>query len=402
MNPTSKHPLVSVIIPAYNQGPMLARAIEGALAQTYPHVEVIVVNDGSPSAITRETAQAYEGHIIYVERENGGVAAARNTGLASATGELIAWLDQDDGWLPSKLQMQVAAIQAHPKVALVHTSYYHTDDAGKRTGGVHLPEREWHALPDLLVEGTICTSSVLMPKRILVESGGMDAELPGADDWDLYLRLAAAGYRFYCIERPLAEYRLHAGNTARKPDLMITVWLRMLDKFYALPNLSQRTLLWRGRAYFQKYMAAAALYYGSGELEEAKRCLQSAAECYPQGFATGRTLQSLVYSKAEQPSQATVEDTLHFVDDALAKSPLAPGIARKLEARKSLIRALHAGKVHPVQTARHTMRALSTDPALLVDPELWAAGRRLLGKSLPKLKRKITIQSGRLRRAAKR
>src|SRR5690242_15804974 len=134
MGKISENPLVSVIIPAYNQGPWLARAIESTLAQTYPHIEVIVVNDGSRDPVTRETAAQYIGRITYLEREtNGGVAAARNTGLEAARGELIAWLDQDDIWLTHKLEVEVRTLQAHPHVALIHSSYYQIDNEGRRT-----------------------------------------------------------------------------------------------------------------------------------------------------------------------------------------------------------------------------------------------------------------------------
>jgi len=386
MSSTHNQPTVSVIIPAYNQGPMLARAIESALGQTYPHVEVIVVNDGSTDPITRETAHAYADHIHYIERENGGVAAARNTGINASAGELIAWLDQDDSWLPQKLEVEVAALQAHPHVALVHSSYYHIDAEGRRMGGVHLREGEWYALPDLLVEGTICTSSTLIPKNILTENGCMDPELNGADDWDLYLRLAARGYHFYRVAEPLAEYRLHADNTARKPDLMITVWLRMLDKFYALPNLPKVALRWRGRAYFQKHAAAAALYYGAGRLDEASIHLQGAARHHPEGVATGRFLQSLIYSKSEQPSWADVQETLRFVDSSLRGTRLNRRIARKLEAQQWLVRALHAGNPRRVRGLQYIGRALFTDPGLLIDRELWGAGRRMLARAASRLR----------------
>src|SRR5437667_615802 len=98
MGTSAGHPLVSVIIPAYNRGHFLALAIESALGQTYPKVEVIVVNDGSTDRMTRETAERYAGRIIYIEQENAGVAAARNAGIAAAAGEYFALLDSDDVW----------------------------------------------------------------------------------------------------------------------------------------------------------------------------------------------------------------------------------------------------------------------------------------------------------------
>jgi glycosyltransferase involved in cell wall biosynthesis len=115
MKHSAESPKVSVIIPAYNQGDMLACAIKSALAQTYTNREIIVINDNSPNSITRRTAEQFATQIVYIERDtNGGVAAARNTGLEAATGSLIAWLDQDDIWLPRRLEMGVRTLQDHP------------------------------------------------------------------------------------------------------------------------------------------------------------------------------------------------------------------------------------------------------------------------------------------------
>lgn len=93
-------PLVSVLIPAYNEGPLLRQAIESVLAQTYRRFEVIVVNDGSTSPVTRDTTRGYGDRITYVEQSNMGVAGARQTALEASSGELVAFLDQDDRWLP--------------------------------------------------------------------------------------------------------------------------------------------------------------------------------------------------------------------------------------------------------------------------------------------------------------
>ncbi|HKP53259.1 MAG TPA: glycosyltransferase [Chloroflexia bacterium] len=394
-----QHPCVSVIIPAYNQGPMLAHAIESALAQTYPHVEIIVVNDGSTDPITRQTTQAYADRIKYIERENGGVAAARNTGLESATGELIAWLDQDDRWLPHKLQMEVDALQAHPQVALAHSSYYLIDADGCRTGVARLPERQWYALPDLLVEGSVCASSVLVRRDVLAKVGPLDPSLAGSDDWDLWLRIAALGYPFLCLGEPLVEYRVHTTNASHDIDFMVSSSLQTLDKFYTLPTLPGVALRWRGRAYFQKHIAAAALYYGASRMEEARAHLTRAARYHPKGVAKGRALQSLIYSRSERPSWETVQESLRFVDETLH---LSPRLSRKLRAQQWLVRALHAGSSRRVLKLRYVGRALLTDPFLIFDPGILGAGKRLLRRTSSQLWRRLLSQAGRKPRARSR
>jgi glycosyltransferase involved in cell wall biosynthesis len=113
---TSDFPLVSVIIPVYNRDRYLAEAIESVLAQTYPAIELIVVDDGS-SDRSAEIAQSYP--VIYHFQPNGGIGSARNAGIALATGEFLAFLDSDDIWVTDKLAKQMAAFDANPHLEAV-------------------------------------------------------------------------------------------------------------------------------------------------------------------------------------------------------------------------------------------------------------------------------------------
>lgn len=388
MKSTNNHPLVSVIIPAYNQGPMLAHAIESALAQTYPHVEIIVVNDGSPSLITSETVQAYAGHILYVERENGGVAAARNTGIQAATGKMIALLDQDDVWLPHKLTTQVNTFRAHPNVALVHSSYYLIDNTGCRKDQVHLREGEYSPLPQLLLDVPISSCTTLFPRQVLDEVGLLDAALSGSDDWDLWLRLAARGYSFYCVGEPLAEYRVHSANSSLNTEMMISSGLSVLDKFYSLPNLPVEALNWRNRAYGMRYAWAAALLYGSGEQEKAKNYLLCAAQYYPKGIATIRFLQSLIYARAkgERPGKEAAQAAVRFVVWTLKRCRLPPNVTRKLHMHVSLVLAIHSGAGG---RTGGLVRTLLREPRLVIDPEFIASVRRAFLRAVKQIKKEV-------------
>ena len=111
-------PDVSVIIPCYRQANFLAEAIDSALAQYVEDKEVIAINDGSPDH-TREVCAGYGDRIVYLEQENGGLSAARNTGIRSARGKYIAFLDSDDIYLPGALKTQRCYLDEHPDIALV-------------------------------------------------------------------------------------------------------------------------------------------------------------------------------------------------------------------------------------------------------------------------------------------
>jgi glycosyltransferase involved in cell wall biosynthesis len=378
-------PLVSVVIAAYNQGPFLARAIDSALAQTYPRVEIIIVNDGSTDPSTRETVARYAGRVHYVEQQHAGVAVARNTGVAAAAGELIAWLDHDDVWLPQRLRVGVNALRAHPDVALFHANYYHIDATGQRVSVTHLPAGEWQPLPSLLLDTPISPCTTLLRRSLFTELGPLDPGLSHAEDWYWTLLLALRGGRFYCIAEPLAEYRWHEENTFRKPDLMLPAWIAMLDKFFALPGLPPAVRAYRRRAYFSRYADATSMYYGAGRIAEARAQLHNATQFFPAGVTTGRFLTSLVYSASHQPTRATVLAAIRFVQTELIAVGAPPPLVQKFQARGRLALALHSGSFRP-SALQEMVRALRADPRLLVDREIWSAGGRLLARNLKRVR----------------
>ena len=113
--------LVSVIIPAYNAAPFIKQTLDSVFAQTYPHYQVIVVNDGSPDTPELEQVLApYMHRVIYIKQENRGLAGARNTGLRAAIGSLTAFLDADDIWMQGYLEEQTRFIREHTEYDLVY------------------------------------------------------------------------------------------------------------------------------------------------------------------------------------------------------------------------------------------------------------------------------------------
>ena len=121
---------VSVIIPTYNRANLVCRAIDSALAQTHPDIEIIVVDDGSTDD-TAERLAIYDQRIRVIRQPNAGVGAARNSGIALAGGEFIAFLDSDDDWLPWKLSAQIAAFQQRPELQFTCTDAMVIDRDGK-------------------------------------------------------------------------------------------------------------------------------------------------------------------------------------------------------------------------------------------------------------------------------
>jgi glycosyltransferase involved in cell wall biosynthesis len=197
-------PHVSVVIPVFNAAPLIGSALRSVFAQTFRNLEVIVVDDGSDDREQLVAALAeFAERIQYIRQPNGGPARARNTGVAHAAGELVAFLDADDEWLPEKLARQVAYFRDYPETGLLHTGVVGATPRGNETDGP--PKPAFCALyhTDFFIK----TFTVVMPRRVLLETGGFDERREiHVEDWDLWLRVAVNHPLGY-ISTPLAYHR---------------------------------------------------------------------------------------------------------------------------------------------------------------------------------------------------
>ncbi|MGC9504485.1 glycosyltransferase family 2 protein [Baaleninema sp.] len=185
-------PTVSIVVPSYNRGYILDRAIESVLAQTVADWELIVVDDGSQDNTKQVVEQFGDSRIHYLRHHpNQGVCAARNTGIEAAKGTYIAFLDSDDTWHPEKLEKQLQVFaKAPPTVGVVYTWLGFTDAEGtlKR---VRNPRDRGNLRENLLFANLIGTPSTVMVKRDCLENGvRFDRKLRCGEDWDFYLQLA--------------------------------------------------------------------------------------------------------------------------------------------------------------------------------------------------------------------
>jgi glycosyltransferase involved in cell wall biosynthesis len=212
-------PLVSVILPAFNGEAFLAEAIESVLGQTWSPVELIVVDDGS-SDRSPAIARAYP--VTYVRQENAGVAAARNRGLAESRGEFVSFLDQDDIWLPEKLERQVAALEREPGAARCICRFEMFLQPGQElpfwTGAAVLEGS--HRTPQV---GTL-----LVRRELFDEVGPFDTSYIAANDTDWFLRTRELGIRLAVVDESLQRYRLHGGNASGRRELIQREHMRAL------------------------------------------------------------------------------------------------------------------------------------------------------------------------------
>lgn len=253
--------LVSVVIPSYNRAYIVGKAIASVLSQTYPDVEVIVVDDGSTDH-TRDVVTRFDERVCYVAQANSGVCSARNTGLRLARGEFVALLDSDDEWLPWKLAAQVAVMRAHPEVGMawtdmvavsadgpagavsvVNPAFLRTfysgfktsgfDDAMKDTGAL---SDVWSAAPspvasarvrvgdifsEMLLGNHVHTSTVLLRRSRLRHVGLFDERLrKSGEDYEFHLRTCYYG-PVALIEASSILYRIGSLDQLTQPAYII-------------------------------------------------------------------------------------------------------------------------------------------------------------------------------------
>jgi glycosyltransferase involved in cell wall biosynthesis len=211
-----------VIIPAYNEASRhLDDSIESVLDQTYTDFELILVDDGSTDH-TPDLAAGYGEAIRYKRQPNGGLAAARNTGISQARGEYIAFLDADDLYLPHRLASQVPLLDRDPTLGLVYGQAIVFGDGVEKE--YLLPETEklvqGSIFESLYFENVIPVLSVLTRKSILLDLGGFDTTTPATEDWELWLRIAAR-FPVAFVSEPVARYRVHKSNMSGNMTLML-------------------------------------------------------------------------------------------------------------------------------------------------------------------------------------
>ena len=225
---------VSVVIPTYNRAALVGEAIESALAQTHRDLEVIVVDDGSTDDTPKHVARVSDPRVRFLCRPHAGVAAARNAGIAAAAGEVVAFLDSDDLWKPTKLETELAALERHPAAAGIFSDLEKRDGAtfvpsfmrrtqifarllrrlGDRaaTDGILLPSRTLYLC--LLREVPIKTPALSIRRSALQRMGGFDERWTSSEDWEFLLRLVREHSLVY-LDVPLAVIRVSPDSLRR-------------------------------------------------------------------------------------------------------------------------------------------------------------------------------------------
>jgi len=261
-------PSVSVIIPNYNYGRFLSEAIDSVLAQTYSNVEIVVVDDGSSDNSLEILAEYEKKGIKVVRQKNSGVGAARNTGVKNSSGDLIAFLDADDVWLPQKIEKQVERLLSNRDFGLVTCAIREFDAAGNTIyGETHAKGKEGWCAEDILLFKPVTPgpgSSTLIWRELFEKAGGFDErkEMHPLEDWEFLYRAARISQIAF-VPEALVEYRNHGTNGHLNTPRFERSLLLAYEKIFETAD--KQTLKLRRRCYGNLYKMVAGSYLLAGE-----------------------------------------------------------------------------------------------------------------------------------------
>ena len=242
--------LISVIIPSYNHGNYLARAIESVLAQTYKHTEIIVVDDGSVDN-TKQVAGSFPG-VKYVYQHNQGLSAARNTGIDNSAGKYLLFLDADDWLSVDALQKNHSIIGKHPEVAFVSGGHIKVSDTGEIIEEVKEDIQSNH-YRHFLQGNYIGMHATVLYARWVFDRFRYDTSLRACEDYDLYMKIARE-YPVLHHADVIAFYRIHGSNMSGDTNLMLENVLLVLNRQEPMLNTDEeRTSLQKGRKIWKEY-----------------------------------------------------------------------------------------------------------------------------------------------------
>ena len=227
-------PRVTVLLTCYKHIAYLPQALESIRAQTYRDYAVIALDDGSTDG-SREWLAEQEGIQVVLNEENLGTYGTLNKGLDLAEGEFIAILNDDDVWMPTKLEKQISLLDQNPKVGLVATSGEFVDGNGNtldgRPLGFDFPSFETgDRLLDMVYHNLVIASSAVFRRSIVTEIGGFNEMYFGSGDWEMWFRIAAR-HDLGCVRESLCQYRVHAANASHskekiwRDDAMLRDWM---------------------------------------------------------------------------------------------------------------------------------------------------------------------------------
>lgn len=277
-------PAVSIIIPTYNAISYLPEAVQSVFQQSFTDYELIIIDDGSTDGTAQWVSQLSNSCVHLISQSNQGKSAARNAGIKAAQAKYVAFLDADDLWEATKLEQQFAYLDQHPNVGLIYTWTALADTHGQLTGRLLSPIAEGNVWPAIVQSNILtCGSTPLIRADCFDRVGLFAVNLPLAQDWDMWIRLATQ-FEFGVVQSPLVRYRKHQGNTSKDWRKMQLCNTQVLEK--ALDNVPDdfQEVIGeiRDNAFSSLYLYLGWLAFHNAEYSEAENLRQKAYQATPQ------------------------------------------------------------------------------------------------------------------------
>lgn len=358
-------PLISIVIPTFNQSRFIAKTIQSVFEQTYPNYELIIVNDGSTDD-TDAILSRFGSDLQIIKQQNQGLASARNTGLQRSSGEYILFLDSDDILLPRALEQWLSFLINKPEYGAVYSAWQQIDPHGSIVGEVH-PQRDGLLLNAILRREIFFFSSMTLIRRSSLEQvGPYNPQLRWSEDSDMWLRLSLAGCRFGYIDQPLTQYRVHTSSmTAGVNAAQIAAWMKALDHFFSSPGLPSEISAMRDEACAILHFETAGRYFRTYAIHEAQHHLNQGVKHF--GRLDSQWFLNWLAGTALDPR---TENPRQFIDLVLNSfhsemHGLKP-LRRKAHAQFHAAAAFSAYQAQTYkQVHQHAWQAIRNRPALL-------------------------------------
>jgi glycosyltransferase involved in cell wall biosynthesis len=282
---------VSVVIPVYNAEAYLEQTLESVFAQTYPNIEIVIVDDGSKDG-SIALLEKYADRVRLVRQANSGAAAARNHGVQEASGVWIAFLDADDIWAPDKIEHQLRVCGNY--------AWSHTDSIflggvndGRKDSGF-TKKHQGQVLREVMCENFIGTSTLMIRREIFLNSGGFDESFRSIHDWELWTRLAskhALGY----VDAPLLTYRVHSVSVSRNTRKTLPNHIRVIEKAFSQVGPAASLAHMKRSALARSYSICSHIAEEEGDYAFSLKCAFNAAQNEPEQFHRWvRTVKSFI------------------------------------------------------------------------------------------------------------
>lgn len=278
-------PLVSVVIPVYNVERYIEQAVASVLTQTYRNIEVIVVDDASPDQSIKIIRQKFHDFRLRIVRQkNRGLAGARNTGIRSASGDYVAFLDSDDFWQANKVEEHMQIMQAQAGCGISFCSSLFVDEQGQSLGRLQAPKKKTgYQSKDIFCRNPIGNGSVPIIRKGVLEQIAFTSEdklhngkpytqyfdesLRQSEDVDCWTRIALlTGAKFHYIDQPLTNYRLNNGGLSADVNKQFETWSMLLVKLEKYAPIFAKKYGPVAKAFQYRYLARRCVFQGEGKL----------------------------------------------------------------------------------------------------------------------------------------